>query len=84
VFEYYTTKAWNFSNLKIEDIRGRMNETEKKIYTIDGEGLDVKEYLKGCMLCVRRNNLKEFDDTLPAARRHMKMYGGTILTSAFW
>jgi hypothetical protein len=47
VFEYYTTKAWNFSNLKIEDIRGRMNETEKKIYTIDGEGLDVKEYLKG-------------------------------------
>ncbi|KAH0807838.1 hypothetical protein GEV33_014942 [Tenebrio molitor] len=73
VFEYYTTKAWNFSNLKIEDIRGRMNETEKKIYTIDGEGLDVKEYLKGCMLCVRRNNLKEFDDTLPAARRHMKI-----------
>lgn len=50
-----------------------MNEKELEIYKIDGIGFDIQDYLRKCILCVRRNNLKESDDTLPGARRHMKM-----------
>ncbi|RZC41950.1 NAD binding 4, Sterile and/or Epimerase domain containing protein [Asbolus verrucosus] len=73
MFEYYTTKAWNFDNKELRKITKSLNEKEKKIYKLDGEGLEIKDYLKGCIMGVRRNNLKETDDMLPAARRNMKI-----------
>lgn len=73
VFEYYTNKAWNFSNFRADEIRKVMNETERNVFKIDGEGFELRKYLTHCIWCVRRNNLKEADETVPAARRHMKM-----------
>ncbi|EFA05205.1 fatty acyl-CoA reductase 1 [Tribolium castaneum] len=73
VFEYYTNRAWDFSNRRANDVKGIMNEIERKVYKIDGEGFDLKDYLTKCMWCLRRNNLKESDETVPAARRHMKV-----------
>ncbi|RZC40378.1 NAD binding 4 and/or Sterile domain containing protein [Asbolus verrucosus] len=49
VFEYYTTKAWNFSNLKADELRARQNKIEREKYQTDDEGVDVREYFKkGC------------------------------------
>ncbi|RZC32001.1 NAD binding 4, Epimerase, Sterile and/or 3Beta HSD domain containing protein [Asbolus verrucosus] len=73
LFEYYTTKNWNFSNSKTAEVAEKMNAKEREIYKIAGEGFDLKEYLRTCMICSRRNILKEPDSTLPAARRHMTM-----------
>lgn len=73
MFEYYTTKAWNFSNEKMLNVGTKMNAKEKSYYRIDGEGLDVKAYFIDCIMGVRRNNLKETDDMIPAAKRHLKM-----------
>lgn len=73
MFEYYTTKAWNFSNLLGAEIREDLNERERQTYKVDGEDLDLRDYLRNCLLCIRRNILKETDDMIPAAKRNMKM-----------
>ncbi|XP_044260169.1 fatty acyl-CoA reductase 1-like [Tribolium madens] len=80
VFEYYTNRAWNFSNMKADEIRKSMNEIEKKVYKVDGKGFDLRDYLKKCIWCVRRNNLKEPDETVPAAKRHMKVMWALDIT----
>ncbi|KAJ8916682.1 hypothetical protein NQ315_000327, partial [Exocentrus adspersus] len=73
MFEYYTDKAWNFETKNIETIRRKLNAREKKIYEVERDVIDVKDYLAKCILSVRRNILKETDDMLPAARRNMKI-----------
>ncbi|XP_063923664.1 fatty acyl-CoA reductase 1-like [Zophobas morio] len=73
VFEYYTNKAWNFSNMKLLEISAQMSESERNRYKLEGEGIDLDDYFRNCVLSVRRNNLKETDDTLPKAKRHMKI-----------
>lgn len=73
MFEYYTTKVWSFETKNIEMMRRKLNDREKKIYQIERDVIDVKDYLTKCILCVRRNILKETDDMLPAAHRNMKM-----------
>lgn len=50
-----------------------LNETEKKIFKIDRDDLDLEEYFTNCTHAARLYILNETDDTLPAARRHMKV-----------
>lgn len=73
MLEYFTTKEWEFNNDKTMGMTKWMNEREKDIYKIDGEGIVYLDYFTNCILGLRRNNLKETDDTLPAAKRHLKM-----------
>lgn len=73
MFEYYTGRAWNFSNDQMKAARDKLNQKERKIYKMDGEGLDLLDFLTDCIHTVRVNNLKETDDMLPAARRNMKI-----------
>nr|CAD7575331.1 unnamed protein product [Timema californicum] len=46
---------------------------EKKAFKIDGEGLDIDSYFEHCISAARIYILNEPLDTLPAARRHMRM-----------
>lgn len=39
----------------------------------DSTDIDMLEYLEDCIHAARLYLLKESDDTIPAARRHMKM-----------
>ncbi|KAK9875977.1 hypothetical protein WA026_011078 [Henosepilachna vigintioctopunctata] len=73
MFEYYTAKAWNFTNDKSKVARELMNKHERQIYVMDGEGLELKDYFENCIHTVRKTILKETDDMLPAARRNMKI-----------
>lgn len=50
-----------------------MNPREKKKYKVDGDGLDMVEYFTDCTHAARLYILNEPDDTIPQARRHMKM-----------
>nr|XP_022902012.1 putative fatty acyl-CoA reductase CG5065 [Onthophagus taurus]XP_022902013.1 putative fatty acyl-CoA reductase CG5065 [Onthophagus taurus] len=85
VFEYYANNQWDFSNedgLKAVD---EMNPREKEFYKLNGKGIDYYEYFTNCTHAARLYILKESDDTLPAARRHMKiMYFVDLFTKLFF
>ncbi|XP_023014773.2 putative fatty acyl-CoA reductase CG5065 [Leptinotarsa decemlineata] len=73
VFEYYANNQWDFNNDNGMEVREMLNPTERKIYKVDGDGIDYTEYFTSCVHCTRLYILKETDDTIPAAKRHMKL-----------
>lgn len=73
VFEYYANNQWDFNNEQSLQARKLMNPRERQIYKVDGDGIDYFDYFLNCVHCTRLYILKETDDTLPAARRHMKL-----------
>jgi fatty acyl-CoA reductase len=73
VFEYYTNKQWHFRNEHADVIRKMMNERERKDFKIDGNDLDIKRYLLDATHAARLYILNERPETLPAARRHIKV-----------
>jgi fatty acyl-CoA reductase len=73
VFEYYTNKQWDFRNEHVVAIRKIMNERERKAFKIDGDNLDINQYLVDCVHAARLYILNEPLETLPAARRHIKV-----------
>lgn len=73
MFEYYANNQWDFDNSQSMEARSLLNAKERKIYKIDSDGLSLNEYFTDCVHAARLYILKETDDTLPGARRHMKM-----------
>ncbi|XP_058832003.1 putative fatty acyl-CoA reductase CG5065 [Topomyia yanbarensis] len=73
VFEYYANNQWDFDNANINYLRTQINEEEKVKFKIDAGGVIIEEYFENCIWGARRFILNETDDTLPAARRHMKV-----------
>lgn len=73
VFEYYANNQWDFKNDQIRLMRSTMNERERIEYKIDGDGMDMKWYFSDCILAAREYILRDTPDTIPAARRHMKI-----------
>ena len=73
VFEYYTNKQWHFRNECADEIRKMMNERERKVFKIDGNDLDINQYLLDATHAARLYVLNEPPETLPAARRHIKV-----------
>ncbi|KAK7604008.1 hypothetical protein V9T40_004281 [Parthenolecanium corni] len=73
VFEYYANNQWEFRNEHVHYIRKVLNKKERREYKVDGEDMDIREYFKNCILSARLYILKEYPETLPAARRHMKI-----------
>lgn len=73
VFEYYTNNQWDFKSDIAQKVRTRLNAREKEEYKVDSNGVNIEKYFEDCTLAARRYILKETDDTLPAAKRHMKV-----------
>ncbi|XP_037954996.1 putative fatty acyl-CoA reductase CG5065 isoform X2 [Teleopsis dalmanni] len=85
VFEYYANNVWNFDNSVAVNIRKVMNKTERFNYIIEKIDLDLIDYFTHSILCSRRIILKETDDTIPAAKRHMKvMYAVDKFVKFLW
>lgn len=86
VFEYYTNNQWDFKSDIAQVIRSKLNARERDEYKVDGTGLDISDYFENCIRSTRRFILNESDDTLPAARRHMRiMYWVDVITRCvFW
>ncbi|XP_071582638.1 putative fatty acyl-CoA reductase CG5065 isoform X1 [Temnothorax nylanderi] len=81
VFEYYANNQWDFENTYVEDIRAKLNNTEYKNYQVHGEDLDIDAYFEDCIRAARIYILKELPETLPAARRHLRvMYWVDVIT----
>lgn len=73
MFEYYANKQWDFNNENFVALRRKMNAKERKIFKIDGIDLDINEYIVDCIHAARMYILNEPPETLPAARRHMRV-----------
>lgn len=73
VFEYYANNQWDFENTYIKDIRTKINSTEHKNYQVHGDDLDIDAYFSDCIRAARIYILKEPPETLPAARRHLRV-----------
>jgi len=73
VFEYYANNQWEFKNEHVHLLRKVMNKRERFEYKVDGEDMDLRKYFEDCILSTRLYILKEMPDTLPAARRHMRI-----------
>ncbi|KAK6633631.1 hypothetical protein RUM43_001220 [Polyplax serrata] len=81
VFEYYANNQWQFMNTHVYYARSVMNPKERERYKVDGLGLDIEQYFKSCILAARAYILNEAPETLPAARRHLKiMYWVDVIT----
>lgn len=74
MFEYYANNQWDFDNEESLRARNLLNPREKKLYKVDGDGLDMVDYFTNCTHAARLYILNETDDTIPQAKRHMKMY----------
>lgn len=73
VFEYYATKQWDFVNSNILEAREKLNSREYNTYQLHGEDMDKDAYFEACIRAARIYILKEMPETLPAARRHLRV-----------
>lgn len=73
VFEYYANNQWDFVNTNITQIRDKLNPREKMLYQIHGDDMDLDAYFEACIRSARVFILNEPPETLPAARRHLKV-----------
>ncbi|KXJ72562.1 hypothetical protein RP20_CCG017698 [Aedes albopictus] len=73
VFEYYANNQWDFDNAGINHLRDQINEEEKVKFKIDAGGVEINEYFENCIWGARRFILKESDESVPAAKRHMRV-----------
>lgn len=81
IFEYYANNQWDFENANIYEIRDKLNEVEFKKYQIHGLDLDIDKYFESCIRAARIYILNEPPETLPAARRHLRiMYWVDVFT----
>lgn len=73
VFEYYANNQWDFINANIKEVRDKLNAREYNKYYMHGDDIDVYKYFETCVQAARIYILKELPETLPAARRHIRM-----------
>lgn len=73
VFEYYANNQWDFENSNIAEVRSKQNEKEKTLYQLHGDDMVLDDYFENCIRAARIFILNEPPETLPAARRHMRV-----------
>ena len=73
VFEYYANNQWDFVNDNISEVRDKLNPRERISYQLHGDDLDLDKYFETCIRAARIYILNEPPETLPAARRHMRV-----------
>jgi fatty acyl-CoA reductase len=73
VFEYYANNQWDFVNENVIELRTKLNGKEKVLYQIHGDDMDLDAYFEACVRSARVFILHEPPETLPAARRHMRI-----------
>ncbi|KAG7214156.1 hypothetical protein KM043_001507 [Ampulex compressa] len=73
MFEYYANNQWDFVNQNLTEVRDKFNRTEYDLYQLHGNDLNIDAYFEDCIRAARIYILKEMPDTLPSARRHLRV-----------
>lgn len=74
MLQYYTTRPWVFHNDKLKKLYGGLNETDKRLFSIDWNSFNADEYMLNFVLGVRKYCVHEDLDTLPKARRTLRRF----------
>lgn len=72
VLQFFTTRAWNFSTVKFEHMISQQSKEDSKIFNLDKDSVQVKEYMLTTILGGRQYCLKEPLSTIPKARMQLK------------
>ncbi|RZC37876.1 NAD binding 4, Sterile, Epimerase, Polysacc synt 2, and/or 3Beta HSD domain containing protein [Asbolus verrucosus] len=73
IFEYYANRKWNFRKDQAKFSRQIFNAKEKAMFEVDPPKPDYFQYFTDCTRGARLYILKEADEDLPLARKHMKV-----------
>lgn len=73
MLQYFTTRKWDFRSDKGKRIQGLVSKVESEIFRTELEKVDIKNFLKDCILGGRQFCLKEPLSTLPKARAQLKV-----------
>ncbi|XP_076618338.1 fatty acyl-CoA reductase 1-like [Colletes latitarsis] len=85
VFEYYANNQWDFENSNASTVRDLFNPVEYEKYQLHGNDMDIDAYFETCIRAARIYILNELPETLPAARRHLRvMYWVDVLTKTLF
>lgn len=74
VLQFFTTRNWEFDASNFLKMEKFLNAIDSRLFRINTDDVDQKEYLKACMLGSRQYVLKEPLNTIPRARIHQKLY----------
>lgn len=72
VLQFFTTRAWNFSTVNLERMISQQSKDDSKIFNMDKDSVEIKEYMMNSILGGRQYCLKEPLSTIPKARIQLK------------
>lgn len=72
VLQFFTTRAWNFETVNFEYMIDQQSPQDSKIFNMDKESVEIKEYMMNLILGGRQYCLKEPLSTIPKARMQLK------------
>ncbi|XP_050537409.1 putative fatty acyl-CoA reductase CG5065 [Daktulosphaira vitifoliae] len=73
VLQYFTMRNWDFKNDKLLALRETMNSTDRELFDMHFEKLDIEKYFTDCILGARTYCLKEDPNSLPKSRKIIKV-----------
>jgi fatty acyl-CoA reductase len=75
VFQYYTTRKWNFKNANMLELHQGLSEKDKELFNFDLSVVNYEDYIENYVLGIRHYLFKEKPETLPKARKTLwKLY----------
>lgn len=72
VLQFFTTRAWNFTTVNFEYMISQQSPDDAKMFNLDKESVEIKEYMLNGLLGGRQYCLKEPLSSIPKARMQLK------------
>lgn len=72
VLQFFTTREWNFSTKNFEYMIAQQSEVDAKVFNLDKNSVEIKEYMMNSILGGRQYCLKEPLSSIPKARIQLK------------
>ncbi|VVD02444.1 unnamed protein product [Leptidea sinapis] len=69
---YFTMREWFFYTENVKRLMNRLTPEDRAIYNLDPTTIDWENLMENFLLGTRRYILKEKDENLPKARKHMR------------
>nr|ADD62440.1 fatty-acyl CoA reductase III [Yponomeuta evonymella] len=75
VLMFFSLREWRFRTENVQRLRDRLSPQDAAIYNLDVNTIDWRQHMKNFMMGVRKYLLKEKDQDIEAAKKHLrKMY----------
>ncbi|KAG7295434.1 hypothetical protein JYU34_021608 [Plutella xylostella] len=72
VLEFFSMREWRFHNEHVKQLRARMTAADRDLYNLDCTTIDWDEHFKNFVIGTRRYLLKEKDEDIAKAKKHIK------------